>query len=446
MRIYDSAGVAVPEVLLPKQGFDPARWAVVACDQYTSQPAYWHEVAQTVGDAPSTLNLIYPEVYLGETEPEKRIEGIRRSMREYLDSGLLVGHDGIVYVERLAGGRVRRGVVLCVDLERYDYSKGSSSLIRATEGTIVERLPPRIKIRQGAPLELPHIMILIDDPGNTVIGPLTEGKASMPKVYDFGLMLGAGHLAGYLVADRAMELSLVRALEALGNPDTFRKKYDVGTDTPVLLYAMGDGNHSLATAKAIWEKTKEQAARVADVMTSPTRYALVEIVNLHDDSLIFEPIHRVVFDVKEGTDLLGELTAMLEGRIALQSVASLDDMKELVVGSTAERQRFGVLQQSGYSVAEVTQADHNLPVGTLQSFLDPFMKAGKAKEIDYVHGTGPVDELGRKPGNMGFFLPSMSKHDLFRSVILDGALPRKTFSMGEAEEKRFYMECRRLTA
>ena len=446
MRIYDSAGVAVPEVLLPKQSIDPSKWAVVACDQYTSQPGYWQEVATTVGDSPSTLNLIYPEVYLGEKEPEKRIAGIRRSMQEYLESDVLVGYDGIVYVERLTGGRLRKGVVLCVDLERYDFTKGSSSLIRATEGTIVERLPPRIKIRQGAPLELPHIMILIDDPKNTVIGPLTAGKASMPKLYDCALMQGAGHLTGYLVADRAVEQSLVRALEALGEPETFRAKYDVDAKTPVLLYAMGDGNHSLATAKAIWEKTKEEAGGTDDVMHSPTRYALVEIVNLHDESLIFEPIHRVVFDIVAGVDLLGELTATYEGRIALRSVASLDEMKKQVAASTADRQRFGVLQASGYSVAEVTAPDHNLPVGTLQSFLDPFMKAGKAREIDYVHGTAPVDELGRKAGNMGFFLPAMNKADLFKSVILDGALPRKTFSMGEAEEKRFYMECRKLTA
>lgn len=443
MRTYESAGVAAPEILLPKPELPREKWAVVACDQYTSEPEYWQEVAHVVGDAPSTLRLIYPEVYLGEAEPEKRIESIRSTMAQYLDDGVLVGHDGMVYVERVAAGRTRKGLVLCVDLEQYDYNKGSTSLIRATEGTILERLPPRIKIRKGAPLELPHIMILIDDPDNTVIGPLSERKASLEKLYDFDLMMNAGHLAGYRIADRATETSVIAALEALAEPSSFAKKYELEPGTPVLLYAMGDGNHSLATAKAIWEQTKQEASGAQGVMQSPTRYALVELVNLHDESLEFEPIHRVVFEIAQDADLLSELLEKLSGK--LREVATVAEMEAEVRMSTPDAQRFGVIRDQGYGVVEVGKAPSNLPVGSLQSVLDPFMKAGRAREIDYVHGTEATDKLGKKKGNMGFFLPPMNKHDLFKTVIVDGALPRKTFSMGEAEEKRFYMECRKLT-
>ncbi len=442
MRKYESAGVAAPEILLPKKDLDETKWAVVACDQYTSQPEYWREVERIVGDAPSTLRLIYPEVYLGEAKADQRIEAIRSSMDAYLRDGLLASHDGMIYVERVAAGRTRKGLVLCVDLEQYDYNKGSTSLIRATEGTILERIPPRIRIRQGASLELPHIMVLIDDPEDTVLGPLTRGKQNLEKVYDFDLMLSAGHLSGYRVPAGPAEDLVVRSLEMLADPATYAKKYDLAPGKPVLLYAMGDGNHSLATAKAIWEKTKEAAADRMAVMDSPTRYALVELVNLHDPSLEFEPIHRVVFDIATGKDLLGEIVAALTATV--HEVASVEEMKTQVFASTPQAQRFGVIRDAGYAVVHVGKASSNLPVGSLQSVLDGFMKAGGAREIDYVHGTGPVDELGKKLGNMGFFLPAMNKHDLFKTVILDGALPRKTFSMGEAEEKRFYMECRRL--
>ena len=443
MRTYESAGVAAPEILLPKADLPREKWAVVACDQYTSEPEYWQEAARIVGDAPSTLQLIYPEVYLGEAEPEKRIESIRTTMAQYLRDGVLVESDGMVYVERVAAGRTRKGLVLCVDLEQYDYNKGSTSLIRATEGTILERLPPRIKIRKGAPLELPHIMVLIDDPDNTVMGPMTEGKASLEKVYDFDLMMNAGHLTGYRIADRAMETSVIKALEALADPSAFAKKYELEPGTPVLLYAMGDGNHSLATAKAIWEQTKQEATDKEAVMQSATRYALIELVNLHDEALEFEPIHRVLFEIGSDQDLLAQVLEKLSGK--LREVASVSEMESEVRKSTPEAQRFGVIREQGYGVVEIGKAPSNLPVGSLQSVLDPFMKAKHAREIDYVHGTEAVDKLGKKRGNMGFFLPPMNKHDLFKTVIVDGALPRKTFSMGEAEEKRFYMECRKLT-
>ena len=442
MRKYESAGVAVPEILLPKPGVDPSKWAVVACDQYTSEPEYWDKAKAFVGGAPSTLNFIYPEVYLKEPDPEARIRSIRAAMKASLDQELLVSHEALIYVERLAAGKTRHGLVLALDLEQYDYHKGSTSLVRATEGTILERIPPRVKIREGAPLESPHIMVLIDDPADKVIGPIREAKARHSKVYDFDLMMSSGHLTGYRVDDRALETGVMAELEKLAEPARFRAKYALDKEYPVLLYAMGDGNHSLATAKAIWERTKETATDRAAVMSAPTRYALIELVNLHDAALVFEPIHRVLFGVSR--DPLEDLRKHYGARLTVEAVGSLAAMKAEVDASTAARQRIGVVRAEGHAVAELRHAESNLPVGSLQVVLDAFMKSGGAHEIDYVHGTEAVGSLGAKAGNVGFYLPAMNKHDLFKSVIEEGALPRKTFSMGEAFEKRFYMECRRI--
>lgn len=443
MRRYDAAGCAVGEVLLPRQGVDLQRWAVVACDQYTSQPEYWGEVEELVGEASSTLKMIFPEVYLGEPGAEARIASIRQTMREYLDQGVLVPHDGLIYLERTSSSGRRTGLMLCLDLERYDYSQGSTSLVRATEGTIVDRLPPRIAIREGAPLELPHIMVLIDDPGDTVLGPLRQRKGELTPVYDVELMKDSGHLSGWRVDDGALERSTMAALEALADPEAFAAKYGLA-EAPVLLYAMGDGNHSLATAKAIWERTKEAAEDPAAVMDSPLRWALIELVNVYDESLEFEPIHRVLFEVTGGRDLVAELVAHHGGRATMTIVASAAEMTAKVDVVEPGVHRIGVVRGEGFGVVEVQQPAANLAVATLQAFLDQVMAGGGAKELDYVHDTAPVVELGAAPGNLGFYLPAMSKHDLFRSVILDGALPRKTFSMGESRDKRFYFECRAL--
>lgn len=443
MRTYASAGVGIPEVLLPKAGIDLSRWAVVACDQYTSQVEYWKEAERITAGSPSTLNLIYPEVYLNEPNPEKRIASIRASMDKFLKEGVFESHDGSVYVERLAGGRTRKGLVICMDLERYDYNKGSTTLVRATEGTILERIPPRVRIRKGAPLELPHILILIDDPEDTVIGSVSRSKSKLRQLYDFDLMMKGGHLTGYLVGDPDVEKNAVAALDKLGNPEAFRSRYGLSAATPVLLYAVGDGNHSLATAKAIWEDKKTTQSAPAD---SLARYAMVELVNLHDPALVFEPIHRVLFELVAGRDIVKELQNHYPGRVTVSAAASLDEMKAKVTTPVNRAHRIGMISPSGRSVIEVAEPSANLAVGTLQPFLDGFVKGQGAKEIDYVHGTDTVDTLGRKPGNIGFFLPAMDKRDLFKTVILDGVLPRKTFSMGEAEEKRFYMECRKLTA
>jgi hypothetical protein len=440
MKIINDIGIQIPQVYLPKAGTDLTKWAVIACDQFTSEPEYWHNVEKIVGDAPSTLNLTFPEVHLEKPGAEERIKNVQVAMKKYMDEGILQPHDGFVYVERTVSGKTRKGVVLCLDLECYDYNKGSSSLIRATEGTIVDRLPPRIKIREGAAMELPHILVLIDDPHHTVIEPLSAAKSGFEKLYDFELMLGSGHLTGYAV-NSDFENKVVEALRGLANPETFAAKYDIGRNEPVLLFAMGDGNHSLATARAIWEKNKSQVG-----MDHPSRYALVEIENVHDEGLEFEPIHRVLFNLKK--DLFAELKKTFGENFTYTEVANGAEMTQRVDNANGGKQAIGLVGgglREKFGVIEIAHASSNLAVGTIQSFLDAFLKEGGAEKIDYVHGEDVVERLALQPGNAGFYLAGMHKSELFKTVILDGALPRKTFSMGEAREKRFYMEARKIS-
>ncbi|HUI88064.1 MAG TPA: DUF1015 domain-containing protein [Anaerolineales bacterium] len=438
MKIISDIGIQIPQVYLPKSGVDLKKWAVIACDQFTSEPEYWNQVEKIVGDAPSTLNLTFPEVYLEKPNKAERIESIQSTMRKYLDAGILQPREGLIYVERTVAGKTRKGIILALDLERYDYTKGSMSLIRATEGTIVERLPPRMKIREGAALELPHILVLIDDPNCTVIEPVYDSKSKLEKLYDFDLMLDSGHLTGYAV-NSDFENKVVEALCGLAKPETFASKYRIDSKSPVLLFAMGDGNHSLATAKAIWEKIKPQVG-----MDHPARYALVEVENVHDEGLEFEPIHRVLFGLKKS--LFAKIDSIFGKNFEYTPVAGAAEMVKVVDQAHGERQAVGlVIGGKGFGVLEIAHPPSNLPVGTIQSLLDPYMKEGGAEKIDYVHGKDVVVKLGSQPNNAGIYLPGMSKSDLFKTVILDGALPRKTFSMGEAREKRFYMEARRIS-
>ncbi len=437
MRNYPDIGVQVGGILLPNKTVDLKKWAVIACDQFTSEPEYWQKVREVVGDAPSTLNMILPEVYLGTRAEQERIHSSQARMRQYLEENLLIHQDGLILVERKVDGRTRHGLMLALDLDQYDFSKGAQSLIRATEGTILERLPPRIRIREGAPLELPHILVLIDDPERTVIEPLLETSTLQP-LYDTDLMLGSGHLQGWLVSDAQQEQQVIQALRQLADPQRFRKHYQVGEDQDVLLFAMGDGNHSLATAKSIWEKLKPQVGP-----DHPARYALVEIENIHAAGLNFEPIHRVLFGVQQ--DWKQALEQSFGEHLHLQKVESPQEMISTVDRQQGPVQAFGILSSQGAWIASIIEPPSNLSVGTLQAFLDPWVKSGGAKQVDYVHGTETVCRLGAQPGNLGFYLPGMDKNDLFKTVIVDGSLPRKTFSMGEAREKRFYMESRRIS-
>ena len=418
-----STAFKAADILLPKSGTDLTKWSVVACDQYTSQPEYWNETEKIVGNAPSTLDLILPEVYLENSDVAQRIEKIHESMKKYIADGLFDEYkNSMIYVERMTADGMRAGLVGMIDLEEYDYRKGSTSSVRATEATVVERIPPRIKVRNGAPLELPHIMILIDDGAETVIEPLTAKKSQMKKLYDFDLMQKGGHISGYLLSPEDIAAA-DKALTALGDKAAFNKKYGLD-NAEVLLYAMGDGNHSLATAKEYYEQLKRENPD-KDLSNHPARYALAEIVNLHSPALRFEAIHRIV----EGVDtekLLSELKS------------------ELGASDSEGVQQFTAVVGGNDITINVTKPTSNLTVGSLQQFLDKYIKENGGK-VDYIHGEDVVRKLAAAPDSIGFLLPDMGKDELFPTVIKDGALPRKTFSMGHAEDKRFYMECRRIT-
>lgn len=445
MKTQESRAIGIPNILLPRSGLDLAKWAVIACDQYTSEPAYWEKVSDYVGEAPSALRVIYPEVYLGGPDSGERIASIHDHMRLYMERGIFEEFEGLVYVERVLGRKTRKGLLACLDLERYDFRPGAASLIRASEGTILERIPPRVRIREGASLEIPHIMVLIDDPDDSVIGPISRRGEGLRKLYDFELMMESGRLTGYLVRDPAVAAGAVRGLEALAEPGRFCRKYDLGPDVPVLLFAVGDGNHALATAKTVWEKAKEAASDTESVRNSPLRHALVELVNLHDEALLFEPIHRVLFGLAAGRGLEEEIRSYYQGRCACHACPSLESMRSAVDNQKGHPQKIGVISASGFGLWEISSPPSNLPVGTLQIFLDEFIKGGGARMIDYVHGTESVVRLGRMPDAAGFYLPAMNKNDFFGTIIKDGVLPRKTFSLGEARDKRFYMEARRLS-
>lgn len=434
MKNFEDIGVQIPDIYLPVSSIEPKKWAVIACDQYTSEPEYWSELSSIVGDSPSTLRLTLPEIHLGAADEPERIKMIQQEMRSIMERALVQPREGFILVRRTVDGKTRSGLMMALDLEKYDYNKGSTSLIRATEGTIVDRLPPRMKIREGAALEFPHIMVLVDDPTKTVIEPLLAGLDSREKIYDFDLVFNSGHLTGYQISDKEAE-GVVSAIRGLADPVVFENKYDV-QGKPVLLFAMGDGNHSLATAKAIWEKIKSQVG-----MDHPARYALVEVENVHDSALEFEPIHRVLFDLKK--DIVSEINTFFGGKVNFLTV---DNAKEMVrlVDAQAGGQSAGMIMPTGFSVVTFTDPSSNLPVGTLQTFLDTFLRSGGADKIDYVHGEDVTVRLGASANNVGFYLPGMDKSDLFKTVILDGALPRKTFSMGGAHEKRFYMESREI--
>lgn len=387
-------------ILLPKTDFE--KWAVIACDQYTSEPEYWDKVKSNVGDAPSTLNMILPEVYLSD-DNSARTEKINNTMKKYIEDNVFEEYkDSFVYVERIqSDGKIRRGIVGKADLECYDYRSGKDAEIRATEQTVLSRIPPRVEIRKNAPLELPHVMLLFDDIKDAVFTYLSENKADFKKVYDFTLMCGAGSIKGYLLNDAAKQtvLSLLEKLKQ--QKDGF-------------LFCVGDGNHSLATAKECYTQNP----------TEKSRYALVEIVNIHDSALEFEPIYRVVFGVDP----------------------------ECVINSFVKQtgEYFGFDAQKftciyGNKTREISvKPTAKLAVGTLQAFLDDYVKKNTGAEIDYIHGEDSLKKLASRENAVGFLFDGMQKSELFDAVNADGSLPRKTFSMGHADDKRFYIEARKI--
>lgn len=420
---FESLPFRPADILLP-QNCDLGLWSVVACDQYTSQPEYWQRVEERVGRAPSSLRLILPESSLEGPHVETDIMDVNNTMTRYLREGRFTRlPQAMIYVERrLHNGRIRRGLVGMVDLEQYDYEPGSPALVRATEGTVLSRIPPRVAVRKNAPIELPHAMLLCDDPGRTVIEPLAARSGSLQKLYDFDLMEQGGHLTGYLLGEDERK-GVAAALSALADPAAYAARY--GDDGPVMLFAVGDGNHSLATAKECYERQKRlhPPEQWADL---PARFALCELVNLHDDSLEFEPIHRVVFRT-DPQQLLDDLLAACPG-------AHLGKGE----GHTIE-----FIWANGTGHLTIPHPTVQLPVGTLQNFLDDWLLRHSGR-TDYIHGDEVAREFGRKNGNIAFLLPAMGKEQLFPTVIHDGVLPRKTFSMGEAHDKRFYLEARKI--
>ena len=399
------------DILLPRPGVDLTKWAVVACDQFTAQPEYWERAEALVGEAPSALRLILPEAWLNESE--RRVPAIHRAMADYLDTGVLktAVEDGFVLVERATAAGVRPGLMAALDLEQYDFTPGSDSLIRATEGTVLERVPPRARIRAGAPVELPHVMMLIDDPADTVIGPLAARREALRPLYDFELMLGGGHLRGWAVEGENTRgvFEAVDALNAKANG---------------LLYAVGDGNHSLAAARQCWLDIRDTLPEDARE-NHPARFALAELVNLHCPALVFEPIHRLLTGVDPAA-LMAKYRESLAADGADEGAG--DDLTAFD----------GAGHTWGFRSAE-----H--PLWRLQRFIDGYLARHPQASVDYIHGEDALRELvGSRPDALGLMPRAFDKGELFDAVRRHGVLPRKTFSMGEATEKRYYLEARRI--
>ena len=415
---FERIGIRPAQILLPAPGVKPETWACIACDQYTSEPEYWKKAFAAAGDAPSAIRLILPEYNLKNSDT--LIPQIHQAMADYLARGLLVPavDPGFILCERTVASGTRLGLVCAVDLEQYSFEKGAKPLVRPTEQTIASRLPPRLVIRRGAPLELTHIMILIDDPDRTVLEPLQKKKDALRPLYDFNLMMNGGRLKGWAV-DSGEDLSAVdRSLNAL------REK--LGEDP--LLLAVGDGNHSLATAKAYWNELRENLSE-KERETHPARFALCEIVNIHDEALLFEPIHRVV----TGTD----------PRILLSAWQDYAAARGMALDAP-EGHAFTVVSAEGDRAVTVGHPEGAIPCETIQKFLDDFLARHPEAEIDYIHGEASLRALAARPGAVGFLLPDIDKNSFFSDVKKLGVLPRKTFSMGEADEKRFYMEAKEI--
>lgn len=437
MQSLNNMIVKTPDILLPNASIDLEKWAVIACDQYTSNEPYWKKVEAFVGDSPSTLNLIFPEFYLGKIDEAAKIKEIRDAMNDYVAKNVLENHHGMILVERKIKNATRYGLMAAIDLDAYDYTRTSTSWIRATEGTVAERIPPRMKIREGAPLELPHILVLVDDTEKLLIEPLVAMKDLLPVVYDFDLMMGSGHIRGYSLADPKVEAGIFEALAKLQSDESLAEKYGPLNERNRILFAIGDGNHSLATAKEIWEKNKKEWGP-----NHPARYAMVELENLHDPAQEFEPIHRIVLGLK--APLRGAFEKEFGSDLTIEAFPDTDALIAAVDRTKVGVQSFGLMENGENLMVTFKHPRSALCVGSVQQFLDQLRKEGAFAEVDYLHGTEELTELSKKPSNAGIYLPPVQKHGFFEGIIKDGALPRKTFSMGEAFEKRFYIEARRI--
>ena len=408
----------LPADILFPQVESMEKWAVIACDQFTSDPAYWERVRKNAEGAPSTINLILPEAELGTEMEAEHTALINETMARYLKGEIFATYENaLVYIERtLENGSVRKGLVGMVDLNAYDYSTGSTSAIRATERTVVERIPPRMRVRRDAPIELPHILMLADDHDKVLIEPIGEKKEELKELYDFELMEGGNRIRGWLVQGDAAEAFNARLTEYTA---TVGKKYEDLQGVP-MVFAVGDGNHSLATAKSCYEELKANNPD-RDLSMHPARFALVELENIHDEAQVFEPIHRVIVKC--------DPKALLA---ALEKEACAEGGFEV---------KWYIGKESG--TVSLDKAKSQLAVGVLQGFLDEYLKTNEG-EIDYIHDDDALIALADQDNAIGFLLPAMEKSQLFRGVIADGILPRKTFSMGHSREKRYYLEGRKI--
>lgn len=421
-RIFTEADILLPKISTKEEW---EKWAVIACDQFTSEPEYWHEAEKITRGVSSALNLILPEAYL-ENQTDDTIKKINEKMIDYKSSILEEIPDSLIYVERTqSDGKIRRGIVGKIDLEAYDYTKEAKLPVRATEGTVLDRIPPRVKIRQAAALELPHIMLLIDNAERNIIESAAEIKNELECIYDFDLMLGGGHVSGYRLTGESKD-TLLKKFDSI--TESLSGSSDK-TDIAPVVFAVGDGNHSLAAAKAFYEQLK-QTLPPDKAMNHPARYALVEVVNLHDPSLVFEPIYRVIFNC-DSEDLLKNLCEYTKSDNTLSDINS-------------QNVEYITSEKSG--TVNFTKTSHTLTVGTLQNFIDIYSKSHPEIKCDYIHGEEVVKNLIKAPNSIGFIFSGMKKEELFPSVETDGALPRKTFSMGEAKDKRYYIESRSIVS
>ena len=417
-------------ILLPSEQIPVGQWGCVACDQFTSDRSYWEKAAQAAAGGPSTLDLILPEVYLDEDDVDARISAIHAAMDDYTRNVLTRAVDGFIYVERTEqSGRVRQGLVGKIDLEAYSYAQGARQAIRPSERTVEERIPPRMAVRRGACLETPHVMMLADDPACTLIEPIGARKNELRKVYEGELMLGGGHIAGWAVEDPALLARIDAALQGLGSQEAFDAKYPEARGAKPLTLAVGDGNHSLASAKAYWEELKPTLTP-EQRETHPARWCLAEVCNVHSPAIEIEPIHRVLFNVDCGAVLLALITW------------SDGNMAGICFGNS-KKQSFTLAGPHIANVLSFEDPVAPLTVGTIDEFIEYFMARHKEARVDYVHDEPAVRAL-TKQGGVGFLLPPFEKSDLFKGIVMGGVLPRKTFSMGHAEEKRYYIECRKI--
>lgn len=421
------------EILLPPAGTPLDPWACIAVDQFTSEPAYWQRAEARAAHQPSTLHIVLPEAYLGTPEEPARLAEIRATMQAYHESLLTRRAHGYVYVERtLQDGLVRQGLVGMVDLEAYSYTPGEKPAIRPSEQTVVARIPPRLAVRRGALLETPHVMMLADDRDDTLIGPVARSKAALPLLYEGELMLGGGHLAGWAVEEPDLIAGIDAALAALGDPEAFAARWPAAAGQPPMVLAVGDGNHSLATAKAYWEECKA-ALPLAAQATHPARYCLAEVCNVHSPAIEIEPIHRVVFGASAA-----------ETAVAFAAWGARNGVEK--AADAAPAQTFTVADAAGETVVALAASPDPLTVGTVEHFLTDWLSERRDLQLDYIHGAASARALAADPARpaAALLLPPFEKSDLFRGVVLGGVLPRKTFSMGHAEEKRYYNECRSL--